>query len=122
MNLGENIRFYRKKKSYTQKQLAELSGVATITIQQYEANKREPKVENIQKIALALNVSINDLMGVKPINSVSDLPQEMFDRGEMSVEITFSTENFTAAELDKLREYSEFLKYLRTNTKPPTTE
>lgn len=56
MNLGESIRNARKKAGYTQKKLAEKSGLAEITIRQYEANKREPRYEQIKKIATALKI------------------------------------------------------------------
>ena len=57
MNLGESIRNARKKAGYTQKKLAEKSGLAEITIRQYEANKREPRYEQIKKIATALKIN-----------------------------------------------------------------
>ena len=44
MSIGENIKNIRMQKGLTQKQLAEKSGVAEITIRQYESDKREPKI------------------------------------------------------------------------------
>lgn len=63
MSIGENIRYYRKKKGLTQKKLAELTGLAEITIRQYESCKYEPKIENLLKIRKALDVNINQLYG-----------------------------------------------------------
>jgi len=40
----------------TQKQLAEKSGIATITLQQYERGVREPKLDTIAKIARAMGL------------------------------------------------------------------
>lgn len=62
MTISEKLRFYRKEKYLTQKQLAELTGIATITIQQYELGKRTPKINLLQKIANALEVDINLLL------------------------------------------------------------
>lgn len=61
MSTGENIKYYRKKKGLTQKKLAELTGIAEITIRQYEAGKYEPKPLNLIKIKNALGVELNQL-------------------------------------------------------------
>ena len=55
MNIGEMIRNLRNAYGLTQKELAEKAGIATITLQQYERNKREPRKEILSKIAVALN-------------------------------------------------------------------
>lgn len=62
MTIGENIQRRRKIVGMTQKELAEKIGVATITIQQYERNVREPKLETIGRIAEALSISKYDLL------------------------------------------------------------
>lgn len=58
MTIGERISRARKEVRLTQAQLAKQCGVATITIQQYELNKRQPRFEQLQRIADALNVSL----------------------------------------------------------------
>ena len=58
MNIGEMIKNLRNKKGLTQKELAEKAGIATITLQQYERNKREPRKEVLSKIAVALNIPV----------------------------------------------------------------
>lgn len=62
MKLGQIIQEKRKKAGLTQKELAEKVGVATITIQQYERNAREPKLETIKKIANVLGASQYELL------------------------------------------------------------
>lgn len=62
MTIGESIKEIRKKKGYTQKQLGKESGIAEITIRQYEAGKYKPKLENIRKIASVLGVYMNELI------------------------------------------------------------
>lgn len=52
----------REEKGLTQAQLAEKSGVAAISIHQYESGKREPRIEQLQRIAGALNISISALL------------------------------------------------------------
>lgn len=63
MTRGELIKKYRKKSNLTQEQLAEKCNMATITIRQYENGKRIPQMEQLARIAIALNVSITDLWG-----------------------------------------------------------
>ena len=64
MNLiGEKIRKVRKAAHLTQKELAKLSGIAEITIRKYENNERNPKKEQIEKIAKALNMNPFEIMG-----------------------------------------------------------
>lgn len=59
--IGERIRSFRKKKEITQKKLAEMTGLAEITIRQYEAGQYKPKVENMIKISNALGIAIGTL-------------------------------------------------------------
>ena len=62
MTMGKKIKEARKKAGYTQKGLAEKCNLATGTIQQYELNKRQPRLEQLKKIANVLNVSILELL------------------------------------------------------------
>lgn len=58
MSLGEKIQQARKEAGLTQAQLAEKCGLAAITIQQYERDKRQPRLEQLADIANALHVSM----------------------------------------------------------------
>lgn len=64
---GKNIKNARKKAGLTQKELAEASGVAKVTIQQYETGKRQPRLEQLQLIAKALKVRIEVLLGIEEL-------------------------------------------------------
>lgn len=72
MKVGERIREFRITKGWTQKELALNSGLAEITIRQYEKDKRTPKTKQLQEIASALDVSINELLGINPIQTLSN--------------------------------------------------
>ncbi len=61
MDLGSNIKKYRKEAGLTQKELAEMLGVAVGTIQQYESGKRQPRLEMINRIAGALDMGVRRL-------------------------------------------------------------
>lgn len=62
MAIGERIKALRKARHVTQKQLGVVTGLAEITIRQYEANKYAPSVENLRKIASALDVSVSEFL------------------------------------------------------------
>ncbi len=61
MDISEQIRIYRKKAGLSQKELGKKLGVSQQHIAQYETGKRIPKIETLDKIASALNVSIADI-------------------------------------------------------------
>lgn len=79
---GELIKAARKSKGLTQKQLAEKSGLAVVTIQQYERNLRQPRLDNIKKIALALNVLTDDLLSPVNILKASNFDKEKMEYWE----------------------------------------
>lgn len=62
MPVGTKIKEIRQKKQLTQRQLGELCGIADSNIRKYESGKQNPKLETLQKIATALNVSTSDLL------------------------------------------------------------
>lgn len=66
------IRDTRKAIGMSQKTLAEKSGLSIATIQGYEQKKFNPKLENLQKIASGLGVSIWDLIPPSELESLSD--------------------------------------------------
>lgn len=63
MIIGERIKELRNIRNLTQKELSKKANIAEITIRNYEANKYKPKIEQMRKLALALNVSVDSLMG-----------------------------------------------------------
>lgn len=59
--IGSKMKHFRQQKKLTQKKLGELCGLSEGMIRQYELGLRNPKIETIQKIAVALEVSPNRL-------------------------------------------------------------
>lgn len=72
IHAGEMIRKYRIEKGMTQKKLGELCGIADSNIRKYETGKQTPKINTLQRIADALEVSIYNLMEFHEDYSVSD--------------------------------------------------
>lgn len=63
MTTGERIRAARKKAKLTQDQLSMRSGIAAPTIRSYESGRLNPKIETLSKLAKALEVDTNTLLG-----------------------------------------------------------
>ena len=82
MTTGQIIQTFRKENGYTQKQLAEKCGMATGTIQQYELNKREPRQEQLRKIADALGV---DPFSLYSFDMASEALEKNIDKKESSL-------------------------------------
>ena len=64
-NFSSNLREMRRKKGYTQAKLAELSGVSRRAIVHYEKHATRPSIEKVKKIADALEISDDELLGIK---------------------------------------------------------
>lgn len=62
LTTGEKIKQARKNAGITQKNLGDKLGVSPVMISQYESNTRNPKLQTLQKIADALNVTLSDLL------------------------------------------------------------
>lgn len=65
MSIADNIKKARKNKGYTQEQLAEILEVGQNTLARYENETRTPTSEMLSKLALALNVTTDCLLGIE---------------------------------------------------------
>lgn len=70
VEFGKKIRQLRKEKNLTQKQLAALIGVKNSVISFYEVGDRFPSPEVIRKLAIALHVSTDYLLGIEKNETV----------------------------------------------------
>ena len=63
MNTGKFITALRDKKGWSQAELADNSGVSRVMIGKYERGEAAPSIEAAKKIADALDVSLDYLVG-----------------------------------------------------------
>jgi transcriptional regulator with XRE-family HTH domain len=63
MTLGKRLRFLRKKKNMTQKDLADVFNLSESTIGMYERDEREPSFEFVRQLADFFNVTTDYLLG-----------------------------------------------------------
>ncbi|MDR3594933.1 helix-turn-helix transcriptional regulator [Clostridium sp.] len=58
-HVGEKIKSLRTEKNMSRSKLSEISGISEISIRKIEDGSRNPKVETLDKVANALNVSVD---------------------------------------------------------------
>ena len=91
MDLGKRIKSIRKDRKLTQKELADKAGIATITLQQYERGVREPKLEQMKKLASALGVSFVELFAQEP-SCVSGISSGLVSPKDIAEEMNIPVE------------------------------
>ncbi|MDQ0150670.1 helix-turn-helix domain-containing protein [Eubacterium multiforme] len=62
MNLGERIKFFRKKINLSQEEFGKKCGLSRNAIYNYENNKRKPTIETLEKMAKILNITTHQLL------------------------------------------------------------
>ncbi|WP_095171055.1 MULTISPECIES: helix-turn-helix domain-containing protein [Blautia] len=104
--IGNRIKQCRLEKKMTQKQLGKIMGISETLISQYERGKRNPKVDQLRKIADALNIPYNYLVTEPDKENLHQRkgPIEILDVDRLTV---------SGGNDDKTtRLYSETLKFL----------
>ena len=102
MALAENLKYLRKRKNLTQKELSDISGVSCNSIINYENSRRtSPPISVLKKLAIALDVGVDELtasslnfskMGRRivvldnaPMPPIDDWEEFMHERGERDI-------------------------------------
>lgn len=99
MSLGDIIRDARKRKNYTQEQLANLVGVKKNTITGYEKNAREPDVEMLKRLMQALDVSSAELLELPSFDASENSCHE-----RESLDVLATANNISTSDLNVIRE------------------
>jgi transcriptional regulator with XRE-family HTH domain len=103
----DRLRIAREQKGLTQSQLAERAGFQPSAVSHFESGRRSPSFENLRKLADALGVAIDYLLGrIEEPTGSGPVIQKLFrDVGQMS-----------AADQDTL---ASFAAMLAAKNKPP---
>ena len=72
MKLGNRIKEAREAKQLTQNELVKLSGVSRASLQLYEADKGNITLDNLEKIANALNIDISFFVSPSNVSKSSE--------------------------------------------------
>ena len=78
MNIGRRFKLFRKRKNLTQQEAANLIGVKSYQLANYESNRSEPSIKVLIAMSKAYDASIDNLLG--NINAFNDQENETFDK------------------------------------------
>ena len=71
MNIGERFKYYREKVKLTQKEAADLLGVKSYQLANYETNRTEPNIQTLINMSSIYKVTIDELLNNKIQNKSS---------------------------------------------------
>lgn len=77
IKIAENLQMLRKEKGFTQEKLAEMFGVTNQSISKWELGLSCPDITMLPKIAEFFGVTIDELIGYKPITSINNIYIEL---------------------------------------------
>lgn len=69
-SLGDRLARLRKERGYTQVELAKIVGIKQTIVSDYERERIRPHIEMAARLAKALEVSVDELVGASPRNSI----------------------------------------------------
>lgn len=102
-SFAKRLKYFREKAKFSQKELARVIGINVTTYNKYETRGNEPKIEILIKLANALGVDVNTLVGFQPddhsmllhILLSADIAFELDpdDSNALYIENTYFTEN-----------------------------
>ena len=70
-SLGERLTRLRKERGYTQVELANMIGIKQTIVSDYERERIRPHIEMAVRLARALEVSVDELLGASPPHSTA---------------------------------------------------
>lgn len=111
------IREARKRRGLTMKKLGELVGASEASISQYETGKHEPDNETIVKIADALCVTVDYLLGRDDIPESDDL-FELREQIRRNPDLGDLFSAATMANPEHVRAAAAMLKALKESSEP----
>ena len=76
MDIGAQIRKFRRERDWTQAELAEFVGIDKRNISRYESGNIEPRKSTLLKFADALHVDVQDLLGVARADTNAEVEED----------------------------------------------
>jgi len=116
MNFGESIKKVREEKGFSQEDLARKLDVAQSTIGMWESGKRTPKLDELNRLARILNITVNRLIGQPKERKVELVKNEIYIDGE-------KISDLDPTDVDGVVEYINAVKKKKGSlpqTPPPT--
>lgn len=99
------LKMLRNEKNMSQQELADALGISKSSINMYERGERQPNFETLETIADYFNVDIDYLLG--RTNKTTKIIKPT------TIAAHFDGDEYTEAELDKIKEFAAFVKASR---------
>lgn len=112
VKIGNRIRKFRTEKGLSQKEMATLTGIPYSTYSNYENNNREPNLQQLNKIANILGISLQNLVFQGSIYTEMD-----FDTDEEAALYMGVIGNLEKMNIDGIKETKHYTQYLLSNSK-----
>lgn len=96
IEIGQILLDLRKRKGYSQAEIAKYLGITTAAYQNYEAGRREMNYKNIRKLADLYNVTIDYLLAREPkkeIDPIELLPVDDWKKALLRLYIAMDSES-----------------------------
>ena len=111
--LAENLQLLRKQKGKTQEELAEIFGVSSQSISKWELGINCPDITMLPKIANYYRVSIDELLGYKPMSSINSIyidVKSLIESSDNKIDDAYKIARLAVASIhDKERKQAERL-------------
>jgi transcriptional regulator with XRE-family HTH domain len=101
--LAANIKSFRELRSLTQAELGQRAGIAGASISHFETGQRVPSLESLIKVADALNVSVDALLGRAPVDAQAHVDPVFLQASRSSARTLDTVRRVTAALLENLK-------------------
>ena len=110
------MREIRRERGLTMKELGKLVGMGESTISLYETGKHDPDIDTLNRIADALSVTVDELLG-RPVQTDDDI-WELRDRLRSDPDMRVLFDAATKAKPEHLKAAAAMLKALEPSTFP----
>lgn len=117
MKFGEQIKKAREAAQMTQEQLGAAIGVTGVTIMRYEKNQRQPRFEQLQAIAKALNVEFYELYDPSIAKALETIVDNNIDSVDEAIRKRYGIEgNYVVVETEDAEIRKMMQAYTRLNS------
>ena len=99
-NLRENLRKFRELRGMTQAQMSFKSSVGSASISHFETGQRTPTIATLVKLADALDVTVDALLGRAPIETSANVDPIFQQASRANAQTLETVRRITAAILE----------------------
>ena len=91
------LRFWRERRKLTQSELGARAGMAPAAISHFETGQRVPSIDSLVKLADALDVTVDLLLGREQLESASEIDPIFVRASRASSDVLDTVRRITAA-------------------------